>query len=671
VQQVSGPFLSEVEIEHLPDEPIWTGGLIVFRDVQNYTFIVFDGRDVLHLYEKREGQLHLIARGCLEDIRFLRLEHTEEHLRAYVRTPEGPWYTCGELPEKDDGPLEVGILAYGSIKGFRTAGCRYRNFRIWRPGTEEGTRNSNLETHGKHPSSSEEEAKWMEEAPMTASLSEQHVRTLYEVGRLLNSTLEFDRVLDLVMEHALKISGAERGAVVLREGDGDRLRVVTSRDADEDTLQHATQISESIVEDASRRGEPVLSLDAQTDPRFRDQQSVVLNQIRSVLCLPLTVRERIIGTVYLDHRGMSQLFSPDHLPFFRALAEQIALALDHARMHDALWAENIHLREEAQRRYSFPNIIGESEPMQRVFRLVDRMSRSSVPVMLVGETGTGKELIARAIHYNGDRKDAPFVPENCAALPENLLESELFGHARGAFTGAIRDKKGLFEVADGGTLFLDEIADASPSIQAKLLRVLEQGEIRRVGENEPRTVDVRILSATSRDLQVEADADRFRRELYYRLDVVQIELPPLRTRREDIPLLVRHFLRTHGNEEEDGPLHIAPGALDLLIAYGWPGNVRELENELRRALALAPGGADGEDNPVIRAEMLSEKIRGQAHPTGPTRTREGPLREVLAEVEREMIRDALAASGGNKTRAADRLGLTRKGLRDKMARLGL
>lgn len=483
--------------------------------------------------------------------------------------------------------------------------------------------------------------------------------------------LDFDHVLNLVMEHALRISRAERGAVVLREEEGDRLRVVASRDADEDTLQHAMQISRSIVEDASRRGEPVLSLDAQSDPRFKDQGSVVLNRIRSVLCLPLMVRERIIGTVYMDHRGMSRLFSPDHLPFFQALAEQIALALDHARLHDALWAENVHLKEEARQRYSFPNIIGESEPMQRVFRLVDRMSRSSVPVMLVGETGTGKELVARAIHYNGDRRDAPFVAENCAALPEALLESELFGHARGAFTGAIRDKKGLFEVADGGTLFLDEIADAPPSIQAKLLRVLEQGEIRRVGENEPRTVDVRILSATSRDLQVEADADRFRRELYYRLDVVQIELPPLRTRREDTPLLVRHFLHTHSDEEEGTPPRIAPDALDLLMAYDWPGNVRELENELRRALALAPDGADGEDGVIIRAEMLSEKIRSQVQPSHAARTREGPLREVVAEVEREMIRDALAACGGNKTKVAERLGLTRKGLRDKIARLGL
>ena len=318
--------------------------------------------------------------------------------------------------------------------------------------------------------------------------------------------------------------------------------------------------------------------------------------------------------------------------------------------------ENVQLRQAAQERYRFEGVIGQSASMARVYDLIDKVLHADASVMLTGETGTGKELLARCIHFNGSRKDGPFVAQNCGALPPDLLESELFGHRKGAFTGSVEDRPGLFETADGGTVFLDEIGEMSAAMQVRLLRVVQDGEIRRVGENAVRKVNVRILAATNRDLKADVEGGRFREDLYFRLNVFPIEVPPLRRRREDIPPLVDRFLKDYA---PDRSVRVSAEAMDQLCRYDWPGNVRELQNEVQRALLLS--GEAG----TIGPESLSEGIRAAASTAGPP---PGTIKRAVEDMEKEMIAAALGRCNGNRTHAARELGLSRYGLLKKIER---
>ncbi len=309
-------------------------------------------------------------------------------------------------------------------------------------------------------------------------------------------------------------------------------------------------------------------------------------------------------------------------------------------------------------------IVGESEALRAAFALVERAAASQATVLVSGETGTGKELLARAVHFGSRRREAPFIAVNCAAFPETLLESELFGHLRGAFTGADRDKKGLFEVAAGGTLFLDEVGETSPALQAKLLRVLQEREIRPVGALRAQAVDVRVIAATNRDLRREVARGAFREDLYYRLAVFEIPVPPLRERPGDVLLLARHFLSLHGRRDGKAGLRLASDAIHLLQSYPWPGNVRELENEMQRAVALAEPGE------TIAPARLSARLLGILEPTREAGASES-LRSAMDRVEAWLLRRALDANGGRRTLTARRLGLTREGLYKKLRRLGI
>ncbi len=314
--------------------------------------------------------------------------------------------------------------------------------------------------------------------------------------------------------------------------------------------------------------------------------------------------------------------------------------------------ENRHLRRDLRDKYRLENVVGRSEAMLQVYKTAARVASTDATVLIQGESGTGKELVARAIHASSPRAEGPFVAVDCGAIAEGVLESELFGHARGAFTGAQATRRGLFEEADHGTLFLDEIGDVGPGLQARLLRALQEGTVRPVGANEPVAVDVRVVAATNRDLEQAVKDGTFRADLYYRLDVVGIRIPPLRERREDVPLLAEHFAHKHGRAEG---ATLSPAARDLLAAYDWPGNVRELENVIARALAMNPSG-------VILPEDLPEAIRGAARPPpGPTGLAAGD-RPTLAELERRYAAQVLTETGGNKTRAAEVLGIDRKTL---------
>ncbi len=324
------------------------------------------------------------------------------------------------------------------------------------------------------------------------------------------------------------------------------------------------------------------------------------------------------------------------------------------------------LNKELGIRYKYDNMIGKSKPMQEIYSLLDKIRSSESTVLIQGENGTGKELIAKAIHYNSPRKDKPFITQNCSAFNENLLDSELFGHVKGSFTGAIKDKKGLFELADKGTLFLDEIGDTSPSMQVKLLRVIQEGTFIPVGGTETRRVDVRILAATNRDLKDMVEKGTFREDLYYRINVINIRVPPIRERKEDIPLLVEFFLDRAAQEKAQKKKIMTKRALEKIYDFPWPGNIRELQNEIERLVVLA-----GEEQ-KLTADMLSPRLLeyGEKNKVQGARVH-GRLKDALEELEREMIKEGLRRTGWNKSKLAKELGISRAGLIMKVEKYGL
>lgn len=348
----------------------------------------------------------------------------------------------------------------------------------------------------------------------------------------------------------------------------------------------------------------------------------------------------------------------------RLAIENLRLQEELRRANEQLQKENVHLRREVRGRYRFDEIVGSSPALRRTLRLLDRVVRSDASVMIYGETGTGKELIARAIHYNGARADKPFLCLNCGDFTSETLSSELFGHRRGSFTGAVEDRQGLLKAADGGTLFLDEIGDAPESVQTRLLRVLDHGEIRPVGEDHPSYVDVRLIAATNRDLDEEVRAKRFRKDLYFRLNVIAVTVPPLRDRREDIPLLVDHFIERLNTSKGKRVLGITAEALALLGAHPFEGNVRELENIIERAFALADPGVH------ITPDLLPEPLARGAQ-SGESAAPGGRFRASVERFEQQLIREVLAENNGNQTHAAAALGLSRRALIDKLQKYSL
>ena len=407
---------------------------------------------------------------------------------------------------------------------------------------------------------------------------------------------------------------------------------------------------------------------------------------RAVAIQPRAVR--ILLTGYADvnaivhaindgkiYRYIQKPWEPDQLRLdvktaldaYRLTAQNAQLASALAIANEKLRAENLYLRRQAQRAYAFDQLVGASPAMQRVFDVMEKVAQTDATVLITGETGTGKDLVARAIHYAGSRKERRFVAQNCGALPDTLLESELFGHKRGAFTGAHADKKGLFEIADGGTIFLDEIGETEPGMQVRLLRVLQDGEIRPLGSSETKRVDVRIVAATNRDLRKLVEQGRFREDLLYRLRVVEIRLPSLRERRDDIPALAHHFLDRANAKMRRSLAGFSNAAMDRLCAHQWHGNVRELENEIQRAVALAG------DEKTIHEEMLSEHVRGPTpaqSAKGIVLPAEPDLNRAVEALKAAMIQEALR-SAGNVTRAAEKLGIPRQSLQKMMKRLGL
>ncbi|MFN2564299.1 MAG: sigma-54-dependent transcriptional regulator [Gemmatimonadaceae bacterium] len=374
----------------------------------------------------------------------------------------------------------------------------------------------------------------------------------------------------------------------------------------------------------------------------------------------------IMMSAYEDDEGVIEAMRRGAYDFigkpFRA--DQLLLTIRKAVERERLRQTVAQLQEELSALRAPSGIVGRGMAMQQVLAVAAKVARHPSTVLVTGESGTGKELVARYVHTSSPRAEAEMVAVNCGAIPENLLESELFGHAKGAFTGATAEKRGLFEEADGGTLFLDEVGELPAPLQVKLLRALQEGEIRRVGDNTARGVDVRLVAATARDLEAEVAAGRFRADLYYRINVVRLHLPPLRDRREDIPELVRHFVQLYGRRLGLSVTSVSPAAMRLLMEYAWPGNVRELENVIERALVLAEG-------PQIEPDQLPAGIRSPGA-TAPARDDlDLSIKRQTAALERGLIRDALQRTGGNRTRAAKLLELSHRALLYKIREYGL
>jgi transcriptional regulator with GAF, ATPase, and Fis domain/tetratricopeptide (TPR) repeat protein len=516
-------------------------------------------------------------------------------------------------------------------------------------------------------------------------------RRLLSINKRLNSELRLPRLLELILDTVIDLTAAERGFILLAD-DQSKLQVSVARNLDQKALEGGeAAFSRSIAEQAAREGAPIVTVDAAGDSRFGAALSVSDLKLRSVLAVPLAVKGQTVGCVYVDHRLRAGAFGEADVQLVCDLAEQAAIAIDNARLHaenqaqaqkvaelareleqkvasQALELGELHKEVRTSRaalslRYNYDNLVGRTPRMLELFRLLDRVTETALPVVIYGESGTGKELVARAIHHNGPRRQHSFVGESCAAIPETLLEAALFGHVRGAFTGADAERRGLFEVAHGGTLFLDEVGEMSPAMQAKLLRVLQSGELRRLGGERTLKVDVRLLVASNRDLSRLVEEGRFREDLFYRLNVVRVGLPPLRERRDDIPLLVEHFLVKHARAAGGKPLKLQRAALQKLVGYRWPGNVRELENEILRAAAL--GGE------VITVADLSPQVAAG----DPEAAWESPddlgLKKRVERLERTLLREALARADGNQTQAARLLGLSRFGLQKKLRRYGL
>jgi Nif-specific regulatory protein len=529
------------------------------------------------------------------------------------------------------------------------------------------------------------------------------VRQLYDLGCAFAAKTELGELIPFIIKRCREALNAEAASVLLLNPEGTELYFPYVSDDDaraaERLLQLRLPADRGIAGAALSEGRSILVEDAQHDPRFYpgiDRETKMIT--RSIITVPLSSPRGAFGVLQVLNRRDGGFFNNDDRAFLESIAGSVAIAIENARLYSQLRDSEASLRTQVSalrrdlaRNTLFTEMIGSGPAMEEVFRLMESAATSMITVMIQGETGTGKELVARGIYQASGRSDAPFIAVNCAAIPENLLESELFGHRRGAFTGAVRDSPGVFRAATGGVVFLDEVSEMPARMQAKLLRVLEQEEIFPVGESFPVKVDVRVLSATNRDLEEEVRRGNFREDLYWRLSAFPIHLPPLRERREDIPLLASRFITLYAGRHHRKIIGIENPALDLMTQFEWPGNVRQLRNEIERAVALS------RDGDPLRAEHLSPLLKGVPlrPPTPLSRTLQQPsttvppsvpnepsvapsptdevvpLRAYRYQYEKKHIADVLARCHGNVSRAAQALEISRPALQEKMKTYGL
>jgi diguanylate cyclase (GGDEF)-like protein len=512
-----------------------------------------------------------------------------------------------------------------------------------------------------------------------------NVMMLLDTVVVVNSLLERKHVLGTLLDMMIQLAAAERGVLLLEKNGV--LRPEVAQDEHRNTVE-PTNICEEVVARVRKDSIPLLVQAEAPSPDEEALAEAVRRQgLERVICVPLSVKGEDIGCMYFDvqagARGLGE-FAETDLIFFQALAREIGSALEHARLYEEnvkqkleveklnaqlakkveAQAEELEVLEQTleglKLKYNYDRIIGKSQPIQKVFKLLDRITDSDVAVLIQGETGTGKELVAKALHFNGPRKDRPFVSVNCSAISESLMESELFGHVKGSFTGADADKKGLFEQADGGTIFLDEVQDMSRGMQRELLRVIQEQEIRRVGGKETIKINVRVISATNRDLKDLVKRGEFREDLYYRLNVVFIELPPLRDRKEDVPLIISRLLEDMKSGPDGKEIKLEKAAMRALLKHDWPGNVRELQNWLEKTCLMLEGDTIRETD--VRLEP-GEQGSGSG---GVSSLFDSDYKNAKEAFLREYLKAVLARNQGNVTRAAQEAGIVRSSFHKMM-----
>ncbi|RPI05761.1 MAG: sigma-54-dependent Fis family transcriptional regulator [Ignavibacteriae bacterium] len=475
---------------------------------------------------------------------------------------------------------------------------------------------------------------------------------LYQIAITLNALLEPNELLERVLEIAMTRLSAERGFIILSNPDkelGYEVTVIKNFSSRQTTSEFAA--SSSVVKNVLETGEAVLTFDAQNDERFDSSTSIISQNILSIICIPLQTGNRTSGVVYLDSGKMLKEFTEESLKFLTIFGNLAGIAIENAKRYTELQKQNERLKNEAEVTYLFSTLVGTSKKWVSALEIARRVLDIDVSVLITGESGTGKELLARAIHENGARKGLPFVAVNCSAIPESLIESELFGHAKGAFTGAHTIKKGLVEVADQGTLFLDEISDLPYPLQSKLLRLLQEKEYRRVGDTINRTANIRIIAATSRDLKDDVKNAKMREDLYFRLNVVGIHLPPLRERKDDIPLLARHFLQRTVKLYNRPVESIHPEVMQMLFMNPWKGNVREFQNAIERAIVLCNG-----------TQLTVKDFAFDVHKSDSALSSS----LTLEEMEKQVIEATLEEMKGNRRRTAEKLGVSLRWLQYRL-----
>jgi transcriptional regulator with PAS, ATPase and Fis domain len=486
------------------------------------------------------------------------------------------------------------------------------------------------------------------------------LRTLFEIAQTLSGCRDSESILQQVLAALCGTFGVEHAAGCVFEQSNDHWRCLA--------LRGKTVSLQTLTEHLHHQGGASLRGMGDAVATFFQLRLSPNHQA----LVELRIKNRTAGAFFLGPKLSGEAYQSHELDLLATAASFTANALDNVQLYEALQqaqeklrAENLSLREAVRSEYATDSIIGNSAAMQEVQNLLRSFTRSAANVLIYGETGAGKELAARAIHYRSARADGPFIGINCAAIPENLVESEFFGIGAGVATG-VRQHLGYFEQANGGTLFIDEVGDMPAASQAKLLRVLQERRLRRVGGDRELPVDVRLIAATNKDLIAAIRAGRFREDLYYRLAVLELRLPPLRERAEDIPLLVNHFVQRYAKRLKREPASVSSEAMRALQRYSWPGNVRELENEIERALAMT------EDVGFIDSQHLSERFAVSATTIGTgANVSEGEMRTAVDALERKMISSALQKYRGNKSQVARALGLSRLGLQSKMNRLGI
>jgi len=477
-----------------------------------------------------------------------------------------------------------------------------------------------------------------EAAATVADLDAYH--KLFAFSEQLMHQRDLGELLEALMDHIIEITNADKGFLILMEGDV--LDIKVARNLKRENIADAiSQLSDSIIAKVVQSRRPVIISDAMHDAEFAAAKSVMQLRLTSVICAPLLDRGRLLGLIYVGNDSVVDLFQDQTMKVLSVFAAQASLIVANALLLDELRVDNRKMHEKLEL-FRFGEIVGTSPVMQQVFRRVEKIAPTDISVLITGETGTGKELIAREIHTRSPRTGKPFVTINCGAIPENLLESELFGHVKGAFTGAVSTKQGKFQAADGGTLFLDEVGEMQLELQVKLLRAIQEKVVIRVGDTRPESVDIRILAATNRDLEKEIAAGRFREDLYYRLNVVNLHLPPLRARGDDIVVVARYLLSRYTREFDAKVKGFSPNATVAMRKHAWPGNIRELENRIKKAIVLCDSSVIGPDDLGLTADVLPSIMT---------------LADAKEKFQREYINEVLALNNGNRTKTARDLGV--------------